>query len=58
MTGGIREFTGKVLVAVKMSKGEIALSDLKDFLLEADIMKSFSKPPHRNVCSFWTFMSS
>lgn len=49
VTGQLREFSGKTMVAVKQSKAEISLSDIKDFFLEADIMKKFSNPHHRNV---------
>ena len=48
-TGGIREFTGKVTVAVKQSRLEISLADIKDFFSEVEIMKKFSKPHHKNV---------
>ena len=54
VTGNIREFSGKTVVAIKQSKAEIALSDIKDFFLEADIMKKFSNPHHRNV--WWTHL--
>jgi hypothetical protein len=49
VTGGIREFPNRVTVAVKQSRLQISLADIKDFFAEVEIMKKFSKPHHRNV---------
>jgi hypothetical protein len=47
--GNIRDVPAKTLVAVKQSRGEISLSDIRDFFAEIDVMKRFSKPHHDNV---------
>ena len=49
VTGKLREFKVKTMVAVKVNSSEIAISDLKEFLAEADIMKRLSNPHHPNV---------
>eukprot|EP00051_Salpingoeca_urceolata_P009238 m.112831 g.112831 ORF g.112831 m.112831 type:complete len:1600 (+) comp16204_c0_seq1:123-4922(+) len=47
---GIADFTGKTQVAVKQCAGDmITDDDRNEFLAEADLMKKFAKPYHRNV---------
>jgi hypothetical protein len=50
VTGPLREFNDKTVVAIKMSKSAIVIDDIRALLAEADLMKKFSDPPHRNVC--------
>ena len=49
VTGGIREFSNRVTVALKQSHLEISLTDVKAFFSEVEVMKKFSNPHHRNV---------
>jgi len=50
VTGGLRDLGNRVMVAVKQSRMEISLADIKDFFAEAEVMKKFSNPYHPNVC--------
>ena len=49
VTGKLREFNNKTVVAVKMGKSDVGIEDIRAMLAEADLMKKFSDPPHRNV---------
>jgi hypothetical protein len=40
---------GRVTVAVKQSRLEVSVQDIKEFFAEVHIMKAFSKPHHKNV---------
>jgi hypothetical protein len=53
VTGKLREFNNRTVVAVKISKSDVGIEDIRGMLAEADLMKKFSDPPHRNVQLFF-----